>query len=79
MDALKWIVVALLFGSSPTLAQGTGQTIMPSGPGGSYGSAEPIGSPGRPVATPHYNNSFGGAYATPATPRTVIVQPRRRR
>lgn len=78
MHALKWFVIALLIGASPALAQGTGQTIMPPSPGGSYGPAEPIGNPGRPVATPHYNYSFG-AYATPATPRTIIVQPRRRR
>jgi len=45
--------------------------------GGSYGAAEPIGSPRRLVAPPHYDNSLG-AYAMPITARTVIVQPRRR-
>jgi hypothetical protein len=77
MHASKWFVVTLLIGASPALGQGTAQTTMPSGPGGSYNSAEPIGSSGRPVATPHSNYS-AGAFATPAAPRAVIVRPRRR-
>ena len=74
LSASKWIIVALLLGSSPALAQGTGQTIMPPAPGASSSPPQPIGNPGGPVATGRFNPS--STYSSEAGRRNVITAPR---
>jgi hypothetical protein len=77
------LLLAMLLSPAAASAQGTQQSgTAPNGVyggrygSGGFGSAEPIGRSGAPVATGQFRMGPNGPIATP---RVTVVRPRRRR